>query len=402
MNRLRIPAIVFLLVIGVTAQQANDRQLRIAQRRANAGDVVAQLELGERFANGRGVPKDDAQAFQWNLRAAQAGNATGELRVGVAYALGRGVARDYDQAFSWMQRASDQQNITATAHLGELYIMGWGVKPDPGKGFALVSKAAAAGDAEGQFYAGLAYRDGEGVDRNPSLAFQYLSRSARQYNTRAMVNLAGLSEQGIGVSQDAAQALALYREAGERGNGRGFAEAGRMYRAGVGVDRNVIVALQYFQKSGKDPLAITQLGEMFRDGDGVQADPPRAARLFRQAADLDYTPAERELAEAYLNGDLGLTRDRTEAVRLLRAASSKNDDAASQRLIQLGERSPDRGPLSRSEIEDLLTGGVANKRIVALVEQFGVSFSLDNDSQQILRSDGAQPDLLDAIARNKR
>jgi hypothetical protein len=50
----------------------------------------------------------------------------------------------------------------------------------------------------------------------------------------------------------------------------------------------------------------------------------------------------------------------------------------------------------------MLSGSVAPKRITALVKERGVDFDLDDPTERRLRSDGADSDLLLAIAKSKR
>jgi TPR repeat protein len=61
---------------------------------AEHGDAAAMNDLGELYANGRGVPKDVARAFQWFQKAAEHGLAKAEFNEGEAYARGDGVPPD--------------------------------------------------------------------------------------------------------------------------------------------------------------------------------------------------------------------------------------------------------------------------------------------------------------------
>ncbi len=69
--------------------------LRLA---AEAGDPVAAYEIATRFAEGKGVARDLAQAAEWYQRAADAGLAVAEYRLGSLYERGQGVARDQARA----------------------------------------------------------------------------------------------------------------------------------------------------------------------------------------------------------------------------------------------------------------------------------------------------------------
>jgi hypothetical protein len=61
------------------------------------------------------------------------------------------------------------------------------------------------------------------------------------------------------------------------------------------------------------------------------------------------------------------------------------------------------GPeLSAKDVEDALDNGLANPRIIALVEKYGAGFALSSEVETRLRAKGADSDLLLAIAKNKK
>ena len=57
-----------VIPVGVDAQVTELAQLRAL---AEQGDAVAQNNLGLMYANGRGVPEDDAEAVRWYRLAAE-------------------------------------------------------------------------------------------------------------------------------------------------------------------------------------------------------------------------------------------------------------------------------------------------------------------------------------------
>ena len=71
------------------------------RRSANQGYARAQLALGERYAQGDGVTKDEGEAAKWYLLAADQGDLSAQLQLGVLYEYGRGVAKDFTQAYKW-------------------------------------------------------------------------------------------------------------------------------------------------------------------------------------------------------------------------------------------------------------------------------------------------------------
>ena len=72
---------------------------------ARNGLPAAAYNIAFLYANGRGVPHDDAQALHWYQRAAEAGYAPAELALGIMLKEGRGAAADPVRARMWMELA---------------------------------------------------------------------------------------------------------------------------------------------------------------------------------------------------------------------------------------------------------------------------------------------------------
>ena len=66
--------------------------------------------LGWMYAEGRGVPQDDAEAARCYRLAADQGHATGQYNLGVMYVNGRGVPQDYVEAHMWYNLAAAQSS----------------------------------------------------------------------------------------------------------------------------------------------------------------------------------------------------------------------------------------------------------------------------------------------------
>ena len=64
--------------------------------------------MGVKYANGEGVPEDDAQAVSWYREAAAQGLADAQYNLGVMYANGEGAPEDYVRAYAWLNLAAAQ------------------------------------------------------------------------------------------------------------------------------------------------------------------------------------------------------------------------------------------------------------------------------------------------------
>ncbi len=110
------------------------------KQEAGKGSADALLQLGLLYDLGLGMPRDQAVAFDYYLKAAQLGLADAEFNVAVMLEAGTGVDRDTQAAAIWYARS------------------------------------ALAGNQRAAFNLGLMYRDGSGVPVNSNLASYWLGR----------------------------------------------------------------------------------------------------------------------------------------------------------------------------------------------------------------------------------
>lgn len=93
--------------------EAEDESLLWCRKAAEQGHARAQYDLGRRYAKGRGVPRDAAQALVWCRRAAEQGQVEAMYMIGAQCAAGRGVRQDYVQAHVWLSLAAAEGNAVA-------------------------------------------------------------------------------------------------------------------------------------------------------------------------------------------------------------------------------------------------------------------------------------------------
>ena len=78
----------------------------LQRQMAQWGNAKAQYNLGMKYAQGRGVPKDDQQAAAWYQKAAEQGMAYAQTALGTMYEQGIGVTQDDQQAAAWYKKAA--------------------------------------------------------------------------------------------------------------------------------------------------------------------------------------------------------------------------------------------------------------------------------------------------------
>ena len=98
----------------------SDVDLQQLKTLAAQGSAWAQSQLGQLYANGRGMPQDYATARGWYEKAAVQGHAWAQAQLGQLYANGRGVSQDYATARGWYEKSAAQGNAWAQAQLALL------------------------------------------------------------------------------------------------------------------------------------------------------------------------------------------------------------------------------------------------------------------------------------------
>jgi|GEM_PF-3372028 len=149
--------------------------LRLA---ASGGDASAQLEVATRFAEGKGVARDDELAVLWFQRAAQRGLAAAQFRLAACYERGLGVAQDRERAKVWYRRAAEQGHARA-AHSLAVLIAGEERDEADGAAAGWFRRAAEGGLAESQFVLAVLYESGRGVGRSLPEAYKWYSLAVR-------------------------------------------------------------------------------------------------------------------------------------------------------------------------------------------------------------------------------
>jgi len=138
---------------------------------AKQGSGNAQIELGNMYHLGQGVPRDDKEAVRLYRLAAEQGLVGAQHNLGKMYNLGQGVPQDYKEAVRLYRLAVEQGLGGAQADLGEMYHLGQGVPQDDKEAVRLYRLAAFQANHVGQYYLGVAYANGQGVPRDYVQAF---------------------------------------------------------------------------------------------------------------------------------------------------------------------------------------------------------------------------------------
>lgn len=133
---------------GLDAFSVGDYETALAQCQplADEGNVEAMFCVGRMYANGFGVPMDDAMALKWYGLAAGEGHPEALYNLALMHANGWGVAMNDVPAAGFYRLAAGFGWIPAQSAMGYCYKHGAGVEKDLVKAYMWFDVAAHNGD----------------------------------------------------------------------------------------------------------------------------------------------------------------------------------------------------------------------------------------------------------------
>ena len=207
---------IFWLLLNVTqlskAVETNNpsvafaTEIKALKTEADNGDATAQNNLGNLYANGQLVPKDEKEAVKWYRKAAEQGDVMAQNNLGIMYVNGRGVAKDEKQAVKWYFKAAEQGDVMAQTMLGIMYSDGRGVAKDETEAAKWFREAAEQGNSSSQGALGIMYEFGRGVTKDEREAAKWYRKAAEQGYSDAQSRLGTMYANGEGVAKDDAEA----------------------------------------------------------------------------------------------------------------------------------------------------------------------------------------------------
>lgn len=156
------------------------------QTRAVAGDVLAQLDLGSQYANGKEGKQDFVAAKKWWEKAASKGNAQAQFNLGYMYEKGAGVPMDLKKSRFWWDKAAAQGHLPAIFNLGMLYIRGeGGIQGSYEEAVRYFQLGALQNHPQSQFNLGVMYDKGMGIAQNSAVGYAWVKLAALQDHPQA-------------------------------------------------------------------------------------------------------------------------------------------------------------------------------------------------------------------------
>lgn len=269
-----------------------------ARERAEAGEAAGMYQYGWCYMKGDcGVTKDEAKGAEWIKKSADAGSFWGMVNYADMLSNGVGVAINEDAAHEYLLKAYEKQPGDADLNVSLGYHYGIGATKYQDLKKAREHFQKAGPDPRAWVNLGIMYAFGQGVPVDEKKGAEYLKKASDAGNMQAKAYYAGMIDGGaLSIPQDHDLAVKLYKEAAAAG----------------------------------ETVALYNAALMIRDGKygGEPVDDAKMLDYFTRAANTGYPAAQYELANAYSQGRLGLTKDREKAVELAKKAAEKDYNSA--------------------------------------------------------------------------
>jgi TPR repeat protein len=191
-------------------------------------------------------------------------------------------------------------------------------------------KEANAGNSNAQYDVGAMYQNGRGVAANRDKAVEWYQKAAAQNNQKAVSRLNLIQSNEERFNKTLARA--------EKGEVESQYDLGNMYSEGIGVDADITKATAWYEKAASQEFEKAQykLGLIYYDGSSASQDRSLAFKLFRKAAEKGYPPAQFYLGKMYASGQ-GVKRNYETALEWLGKAADGGFNEARREMIDVAE-----------------------------------------------------------------
>ncbi len=249
------------------------------------------VEDGENHYLGRGVAKNNKEAFKNFIEAAKYDSEIAEAYLGLFYERGLAVERNYDLANKWYTRSAVKGNSFAQYSLGCLYLNGTGVAKDYQKALIWFGKSSESEYSPAYYQLGRMYYNGFGVDKNLEFAFKWYKKAAEENLPAAQHALSYMYKIGEGCERNIVRAYYWVEKAAENEYEDAYYIVGKSYLEGICYEINYEKAYYYLKKGYEafDTDCIESLADMYYSGLYVDKDVMKALDLYNKSIECGNT-----------------------------------------------------------------------------------------------------------------
>jgi TPR repeat protein len=304
-KRAPAPSPAEVRLLEALREKGQPRALALAKPLAAKGSMYGKYALGR-------LSKDSVVSHRAILEGAKQGIPLAMADLAEILEDSPVAPSDLLEARAWLEQAVALGEPAAMFHLGAALLKGELGPRDLPRAERLFTQAAQ--ESSGYYYGvGCVYWMLEEKERvlpkaeTDAKGFAYMRRGADLGDIGAMSELASAYANGTnGRPLNLGQALEWHIEIAKRdSNPYWAASVGRFYRDAEDPKyRNGEEALRWLMKAAEKGYveALADMAELYRDGQLVPQDLPRALALHRKAAEKGHSPSQKNLAEMYEQG----------------------------------------------------------------------------------------------------
>ena len=301
-----------------------------------------------------------AAAFKKLGRAAQAGLPEAQYQIARSYLEGSGAPGSVMEAKRWLERAAEAGFVPAQSMLAAFFVQGVPIEaPDAAPGMLAGTVSAnlfgranvqAAPDFDQAAHWAARAADGGSFEAMALLAYLKLNGPDHLRDIPGSDELYARSAAGNCPQGQLGHGVALLKKAREPAQ---FAEAARaltaaadvglgtaqyllgmLYERGDGVEADLPKAAELYREGAEKQVrsSMTRYGLALLNGRGVEADPVMAESWLRRAALLGDAEAAATVGQIYARGDRDLPPNMTEAAVWLRRAAEAGHTGAARAM----------------------------------------------------------------------
>ena len=329
-------------------------------KKAQAGDVQAQVEVGKIYLSGaKGLPVDYFTAYDWFHKAELKNDAEAFYQIGRMHQNGQigplggytgrldntdysgfnaghpGADINYQKAITWYMKAAEQNHVGAQYAVANLYAKEWQngrqVKPNADEAMKWYRKAADNGSGAAIIALYKIYRDGwlydEGwfkittfVKADKKEAAKWYDKAQNHEDPQTIYDLAReLFKVDLFTEKEVKEAVRLFRKAAEQNVAWAMYYLGQAYEYGNSVKKDLSEAAKWYRKAAENgaPWLQFMVGEKFEDGFEVgwytndkEIDYDEAAKWFRAAGENGDPELQFRVGEKFDTGFLSFEKRR--------------------------------------------------------------------------------------------
>lgn len=305
---------------GNYVRQDEKKAIKLFKQASELGSAMGMFNYSTKLIEKHKSTRDIEAGIYWLWRAASLDLPQAQLSLGVILNNLSLPFHDEDQAIYWMERAMENECNGAAAAFAEAWMMRYAEGEEDEEDFKYVvgalQDAMDRGDTSAAKLLGDFYMTGVYFDKDPEKAFKYY-RTGQGHDPECTAAVAHCYHYGYGVPQNMGLARLMFAEI-------------------IDVDANI------YDINAPDD-ALVEFGDMYRDGEGVTANPQIAAKLYACAAEDGSICALGRIAREMLKGNPYISKDGNfDPVDLLKQASAGCDSDSmvflAEHYLSIGDR----------------------------------------------------------------